>query len=371
LKTRNNIVHGGSFSILALVLAASSCWADSRLVGNLPRVVQAPLENLPGVDTEYGDLTAHDGARLRTVVTKPQAVEGKLPAVLFVQWLSCDTIEILPKDQSGWGKMLRRLVTESHAIVYRTEKVGVGDSQGRPCNTLDYDGELAYHKEAYERLAKRPDVDANKIVVFGASIGATFAPLIASQLPHLAGVVVWGGGARTWYERQLAFDRRAMELSAQDLSTITPEMNKRAEFEWLYLQKHKTPQQIERERPDLAGVWKKIIGTEETMQYGRPRAFHWQAQQADWAGAWSRVKSPVLVLIGQYDWYEDPRSAELIARIVNQHTPNSAEFHIVPGINHHFNRFADSEAAFRDKEGVPDPDGAVELLLRWLGQRFQ
>src|SRR6267142_7051822 len=237
LNTSNGRMIQCLLMLWILPMGVCSAWADSRLIGDLPRIVQAPLENLLGVDTEYGVLRSRDGARLRTVLTKPHEIKGRLPAIQFVQWLSCDTIELLPNDQSGWAKMLRRLVTESHAIVLRTEKTGVGDSQGKPCNTLDYETELEYHRQAFETLAQRTDVDPAKIVIFGASIGATYAPLIASRLPHLAGVAVWGGGARTWYERQIAFDRRAIELSGHDLAAISPAMTRYVEFEWLYLQK--------------------------------------------------------------------------------------------------------------------------------------
>jgi pimeloyl-ACP methyl ester carboxylesterase len=265
--------------------------------------------------------------------------------------------------------MLSRLVTESKALVLRTEKAGVGDSQGGPCSALDYNSELEYHREALEKLAKRRDVDPERIVVFGASIGATFAPLVASKA-RVAGVAVWGGGARTWYERQLAFDRRAMELSGRDLSRVSTDMIRHAEFEWLYLQKRQTPDSIAHDRPELAGVWPEIVGAKDSLQYGRPFAFHWQAQQQDWAAAWPHVRAPVLVLIGEYDWYEDPRSAELIARIVNHDTPRSAEFHVIPGLNHHFSRFPNAEAAFLDQGGVPDPDGALNVLLPWIRQRL-
>ena len=88
-------------------------------------------ESHPGLDTEYGELLPGDGARLRTIVTKPQGASGRLPAVLFVQWLSCDTIELSPNAQDGWSVMLRRLITESGMLWQRTEKSGVGESKLR------------------------------------------------------------------------------------------------------------------------------------------------------------------------------------------------------------------------------------------------
>lgn len=353
-----------------LQIAASVANAAPRMVGDLPRANNAPLETLAGVDTEYGELRTPDGARLRTVVTKPAGRTGRLPAIQFVQWLSCDTIEIPPEGGDGWNRMLRRIITESNALVLRVDKSGVGDSRGVPCSELDYNTELAHHQAALRYLRSRPDVDPTRIIVYGASMGTTYAPLVARGQP-VAGVATWGGGARTWYERQLEFDRRAMELRGRPPSEMAPAMNHYAEFEFLYLQKRMSPADIAKQRPDLANVWAEIVGAEGNLQYGRPLAFHQQAQQQDWAGAWAEVKAPVLALLGEYDWFEDPRSAELIARIANQRQAGSGEFHLVPGLDHHFSRFQSAEAAFRGEGGKPDPDAAVTILLQWLKQRLQ
>ena len=109
--------------------AAPPVYPGARLVGDLPRATNTPPESLPGVDTEYGVLNTSDGAKLRTLVTRPQGRNGRLPAVQFVQWLSCDSIEIAPGAQDGWSRMLRRLLTDSGALVLRSEKSGVGEDR--------------------------------------------------------------------------------------------------------------------------------------------------------------------------------------------------------------------------------------------------
>jgi predicted acyl esterase len=61
---------------------------------DLPRRDGRPIESHPGLVTEAGTLVTKDGTRLRTVLTRPADARGRLPAILFVQWLSCDTIEL-------------------------------------------------------------------------------------------------------------------------------------------------------------------------------------------------------------------------------------------------------------------------------------
>jgi pimeloyl-ACP methyl ester carboxylesterase len=344
--------------------------AGTRMTGDLPRTDGKPLENLAGVDTEYGELRTSDGARLRTIVTRPQGSTGRLPAIQYVQPLSCDTIEVSSEGGDGWNRMLRAVITRSNALVLRVEKSGVGDSRGLPCSQLDYETELAHHRAALRHLRSRPDVDGARVVVFGGSMGSNYAPLVARG-QSVAGVAVWGGGARTWYERQIAFDRRALELSGKPANEMPSAMMRYAEYEFLYLQKGMSPTEIARQRPDLADVWEQIVGTSGNLQYGRPLAFHQQAQRQTWTAAWAEVKVPVLVLLGEYDWFEEPRSAELIALVVNRRAPGSAEYHLIPGMDHHFSLFPSAQAAFIGKDGTADPKPALDYLMPWLENRLR
>jgi dienelactone hydrolase len=324
-------------------------------------------EALPGIKTEYGELLPGDGARLRTIVTKPEKASGRLPAVLFVQWLSCDTIELRPSAQDGWSVMLGRLITESGMLWQRTEKSGVGESKGTPCAQLDYETELAHHRAALRQLRQRPDVDPRKIVVFGASMGSNYAPLVAAG-ERVAGVVVWGGGATTWFERMLRFERNALELGDTKPEAVADEVNARAAYFARYLLKGEMPKAIAASDPKLGEVWGRIVGTSETGHYGRPFAFHQQAQRQNWAGAWNGVNAPVLVLYGEYDWFESHDAAQLIANVVNVRQPGSAAFREIPQTDHHFTRYGNRRDAFREKDGKQNAAPAVTAILDWLAQ---
>ena len=324
-------------------------------------------EALPGLHTEHGELLPGDGARLHTIVTRPEKSTGRLPAVLFVQWLSCDSIELRPNAQDGWSVMLRRLISESGMLWQRTEKSGVGESKGTPCAQLDYETELAHHRAALRQLKARPDVDPRRVVVFGASMGSNYAPLVAAG-EDVAGVIVWGGGAATWFERMLRFERSALELGDTDPQALAGEVNARAAYFARYLLKGETPAAIAASDPKLGEVWRRIVGTSDTGHYGRPFAFHQQAQRQNWAGAWNRVRAPVLVLHGEYDWFESRDAAQLIANIVNDRQPGSAMFRELPQLDHHFTRYASRRHAFREKDGKENADPAVRAILEWLSQ---
>jgi hypothetical protein len=353
------------FCVASILVSLMTIRAASRMTGDLPRVGNKPLESIPGMRSIHGELKTSNGARLRTILTRPDNSIGKLPAILFVQWLSCDSVELRDSATDGWSDMLRRLIRESGMVVMRTEKSGVGDSLGVPCDQLDYNTELSYHREALEALKHRDDIDADRIVVFGASIGATYAPLVAAD-QKLAGVIVWGGGARTWFERQIAFDRRALELGGTPASELTDRMQRLIRFEAQYLLEQKTPKEIAKADERLGKVWAEIMGTSGDRHYGRPIAFHHQAQKQDWASAWARVNAPVLALHGEYDWFEAPESVELISRIVNRAHPGTAEFREIAQTDHHFKRYSTPEGAFREEKGTVNAAPAVDIMLGFL-----
>jgi dienelactone hydrolase len=349
-------------SLAALALLA--CAPGAAAPPELARTASRPLERHAGLVTRYGALDM-GGYRVRTITTGPLDRPGRHPAVLFVQWLSCDTVELGAGDTSGWSQVIRGLVETPGLIVTRTEKPGVGDSEGPACAVLDYETELAVHRRALDALLADPKVDPARVHVVGMSMGATMAPLLAEGRP-LAGVAIWGGGARPWRERQLAFERNAMTLRGLPASEIEARTARIAAFYDLYLGEGLDPEAIARRRPDLAGLWgTQLVGTEGASHFGRPFAFHRQAAARDWAAAWSRVRAPVLVMLGEYDWFEQRASAELAVQRARA-AGNRAEFVLLPGTDHHFTLYPDPRAAFREEGGRPDPGPALAALRAFL-----
>jgi pimeloyl-ACP methyl ester carboxylesterase len=341
--------------IIALLIHRSAVAAETR-------------ESHPNINTSYGTLTLRDGVKLQTIVTKPANATGRLPAILFVQWLSCDTVAISDNPRDGWSAMLKQVVRRSNALVWRTEKRGIGASEGN-CATMDYDTELADHRQALDQLRLRHDVDPKRIVIFGGSIGGTYAPLLAAN-QSVAGVMIWGAGATTWAERMMKFERNALELKGTPADQLAREMTLRLQFFERYLLRGQTPAQITAADANIGAVWPRIVGTTADGHYGRPFAFHQQAQKADWATAWSKVSAPVLAMYGEYDWFESRDATSLIARIADAKTPGHGAFVEIPRMNHHFAQYPNATAAFTEKDGQVNPEPVVSVMLDWLRKIF-
>lgn len=350
---------------LIFALAAASAAAESTLSGDLPRAEDKPLESIDGLDSDYGVLKTRDGTRLRTILTRPSGSRDRLPAILFVQWLSCASIELPATKDDGWSQMLRRVARDSGAVMLRTEKAGVGDSEGGPCAELDYETELDHHRDALAALRRSEHVDPERIVVFGASMGGNMAPLVAEG-QHVAGIMIWGGGAHTWFERTLAFERRAKEFGGLPAAELDRYLKNLTRFLNGYLLDARAPDAVVGREPELAGIWAQIVGTGDGSHYGRPLAFHQQAQAQNWAAAWAAVQAPVLALYGEYDWFESADAHRLVADLVNRQRPGQGRFVVIPATDHHFMRYPDPAAAFREEGGSVNADAAAEEMLRWL-----
>jgi pimeloyl-ACP methyl ester carboxylesterase len=157
-----------------------------------------------------------------------------------------------------------------------------------------------------------------------------------------------------------------MELAGENLGALSTRMARHARFYARYLLEGRTPAQIRAEDPELGKVWADIVGTEGDLQYGRPAAFHQQAQRQDWAGAWAAATAPVLVAYGEYDWFEDVEAARTVVRVVNARGGERARLVVVPRMDHHFSVFATPQDAFRERGGTVDEGPAVAPMLAWL-----
>ena len=163
-------------------------------------------------------------------------------------------------------------------------------------------------------------------------------------------------------------ERNALELGNTDPASLNAEVNARALYFERYLLRGESPSAIAASDPELGKVWTRIVGTSGNTHYGRPPAFHQQAQRQNWPDAWAHVRSPVLVLYGEYDWFESREAAALIADIVNRKRPGSATLRVIPQLNHHLSRYATREDAFRESGGSEQAAPVVEAILGWMKQ---
>lgn len=322
-----------------------------------------PLERIPECDVSYGSVETPTGNRVRTVLTKPKGATGKLPVLVFLPWLSCDAVEN-PGMGDGWMQMLHGVAARTGWALYRVEKPGVGDSEGQPCSQNDLETDLGAFRAALAQVRALDGIDTSRIVIFGGSIGAALAPMLAAET-KAAGVIATGGFSRTWYEHMLEIERARLTLEGVAPAEINRQMKGYAAFYDLFLHEKLTPAQVLGRRPDLRSLWH----DEPDGQYGRPAAYYHQVEALNVEEAWSKIDLPVLVLHGEYDWIMSTNEAEHAVEIVNAHAPGRATLAILARTDHHFGVYATPGDAYRE-QGGHFGDEVVRRIAEWLRTHF-
>jgi alpha-beta hydrolase superfamily lysophospholipase len=299
---------GGEESVAIVVERAGA------RIERVARVQHLPRETLADGDVVY-DHVVSDGARLRTIVTRPHGV-ARAPAVLFVQGLSSESIDFGARPDAPVCRLVHGWTRERFVTV-RIEKRGIGDSEGEGSDVTDFDAEVADVRAALRALASYDFVDRDAVFVFGHSIGGMIAPLVAPDAVA-RGLVVYGTSAARWFECLDASTRRQLRLRSASADAID--------------------EGARREREELRT---------RAIVDGRPASFHRQLDAADIAAAWSRVDRPVLVLCGEHDWVVSEDEQRAIVDIVNAAHPGAAHFAMVPCLDHLMTRHASVAESLR------------------------
>src|SRR5438876_6920963 len=153
-------------SVTAFTLACAAIASAEEL----PRKTKTPRESYPNADVIYDSVTAPDGKRLRTIITKPPAAKGKLPVIFVAGWLSCDSVEAPANTKDESGLVFRGLAQLPGFSLFRMDKQGVGDSEG-DCGETDFNSELEGYRAAFRALKHYDFIDSHRVYILGISNG--------------------------------------------------------------------------------------------------------------------------------------------------------------------------------------------------------
>ena len=337
-------------------LAMSHCVA-AEAARSPDRAARArPHESYADLDVRYASAAAPAGFAVSMIVTQPRN-GGRLPTLVFIPWLSCDAVDYPKGPVDGWSRVLLELARTSGMTLVRVEKAGMGESTGPACADADLDADMVGFRAALREIPHLPQVDADRIFLFGGSIGAALAPILARELP-VRGIIASGGFYKTWLEHMLEIERRRVGFEGMTPSQVTAAMRGYADFYSRYLNGAMTPGQVIARQPALKALWY----DQPDHQYGRPARYYQQVQALDVAGAWADVRVPVLVLYGQYDWIMSREDQDLIVATVNRRREGLARLVVVAKMGHNLELFDSPQRAYAEQGAMPAQSVAPEIL---------
>ena len=324
-------------------------------------------ETIEGSTVRYASVDHPDGYRLRTIISEPtaspRARDGKLPAVLYVQGIICDTID-RPNMPDAVDTRLVHAMAKAGFVTMRVDKPGLGDSEGPACSEIDFTTELNGFKAALRQLASLPNVDPDRIYVFGHSMGGVIAPYLSADTP-VRGSIVYGTLVRTWFEYQLENVRRQSELAGRSPAEVTAAVQAEARSSAMILVEKKTLGDVWNRWPDLRGEPEGVMYGENHMSTRHMRFFH-ELQELNLAEAWQKSRGAVLALWGEYDWVCSRDDHERIAEIVNEREAGAGSVLTMPKADHGFTLHTTIQGSLRAMgQGKWDAD-LPKRVLEWI-----
>jgi dienelactone hydrolase len=325
-----------------------------------------PLEKSDEYEVVYGSVQSR-GGRLRTILTRPKG-EGKHPALFVIQGVGLFSVDS-PVGPISPYKTIVDDFTRRGFVTLRVDKPGCGDSEGGPARDVDFDTELDGYRQALKALKARGDVDADRVFIFGHSMGGVMAPLLAAEIP-VKGIIAYGTITRTWTEYWLENIRRQMELADTDPSAIDRDVRAEAALTtYLYADKL-SPKEIVTRYPHLRERIEQTI-TEDRYFVDRSLTFFRQLADKNLGAAWESFGGHALAIWGKSDFVSNEDDHALIARIVNRDHPGLGTFLAMDGIDHGFHRASSRRESFqrlRTSEPGEFNPAILDVCREWISK---
>jgi len=297
-------------------------------------------ENHPNASIVLGEVI-YEGNTLRSILYLPHGNE-KPPVVFFIQGYTCQSIEM--QNNNPAKQLIDEWIKDGYAV-FLVEKPGMGDSESEiPCMDIDFNQELTAFTKAYQTLQKNTKVDTDNIFLFGHSMGGIIAPLLAKEMQP-TGIMVFGIVGKNWYDYMVDIYTEQPLIFGTSMETIKEDSKYYLPFIKDMLIHKKTNSELIENPAYGARLKEDGVDTELINGYYIMRHYRYWQTLADINVplAWSKVKSSVLVLHGEYDIQAiDPKYGEMIVTNVNEHG-GKATFELFPKTEHAFLQFNSRE----------------------------
>jgi photosystem II stability/assembly factor-like uncharacterized protein/dienelactone hydrolase len=307
------------------------------------KVVARPLETDNNASVIYDQANYKDG-QLRVIINKPFK-EKKMPAMLFIPGYTCSSIDELSNDHP-YKRIIDAYVDEGY-VTLRIEKSGLGDSRNTPpCENCDLLDEIDNFEVGLKKLKSLSYVDTNQIIIVGHSMGGIIAPAISAK-NNVAGVVVYGTTAKSWFEYQLEMYRIQNALAGMNPIEVEKSVREQYELNYRYfIKKEKLEELAKNPKADsLLRVTWEYNGKGKI--YARNAEYWRQIQDYPHLENWEKTKAKVLVQFGEADFQAFSKADhQQIVNTVNYFHPGNATLMTYPLTDHFFAKSGSMQEAY-------------------------
>jgi photosystem II stability/assembly factor-like uncharacterized protein/dienelactone hydrolase len=290
------------------------------------------------------DEAPYKGGQLRVIINKPFK-ENKMPAMLFIPGYTCSSIDELTNDHPY--KRIVDAYVDAGYVTLRIEKSGLGDSKNTPpCESCDLLDEIENFEVGLKKLKSLPYVDTNQIIIVGHSMGGIIAPAISAK-NKVAGVVVYGTTAKSWFEYQIEMYRVQNALAGMNPIEVEQSVIEQYDLNYRYFVKKERLEDIAKD-PKADSVLRMSWEYDGNGKIYSRNAEYWrQIQDYPHLENWKNTKAKVLVQFGESDFQAFSRSDhQQIVNTVNYFNPGNATLMTYPSTDHFFAKSGTSQEAY-------------------------
>ena len=319
------------------------------------KAVARPYETDDNATVIY-DEANYKGGQLRVIINKPFK-EAKMPAMLFIPGYTCSSIDELPPSHPY--KRIVDAFVDAGYVTLRIEKSGLGDSKNTPpCESCDLLDEIENFEVGLRKLKSLPYVDTNQIIIVGHSMGGIVAPAISAK-HQVAGVIVYGTTAKSWFEYQIEMYRVQNALAGMNPIEVEQSVLEQYDLNYRYFVKKEKLEDLAKD-PKADSVLRTAWQYDGNGKIYSRNAEYWrQIQDYPHLENWKNTSVKVLVQFGESDFQAFSKADhQQIVNTVNYFHPGNATLMTYPSTDHYFAKSGTMQEAY-DKFG----EGKIQQLF--------
>jgi photosystem II stability/assembly factor-like uncharacterized protein/pimeloyl-ACP methyl ester carboxylesterase len=307
------------------------------------KAVARPYETDDNATVIY-DEVAYKGGQLRVIINKPFK-ENKMPAMLFIPGYTCSSIDDLP-NYHPYKRIVDAYVDAGY-VTFRVEKSGLGDSKNTPpCESCDLLDEIENFEVGLKKLKSLPYVDPNQIIIVGHSMGGIVAPAISAK-NKVAGVVVYGTTAKSWFEYQIEMYRVQNALSGMNPIEVEQSVIAQYDLNYRYFVKKEKLEDIAKETKADSILRTSWEYDGKGKIYSRNAEYWRQIQDYPHLENWKNTTAKVLVQFGESDFQAFSKADhQQIVNTVNFFNPGNATLMTYPSTDHFYAKSGTMQEAY-------------------------
>ncbi|MCB0476651.1 MAG: alpha/beta hydrolase [Crocinitomicaceae bacterium] len=312
---------------------------NGKTINKTVKAIGRPEEEISEAVMLY-DVVELNGLRLRSILATPKGIENP-PVVYFIQGYTCSSTEFSMVPDISTMQLYSDWIAAGYAV-YRIEKAGVGDSEGdKHCMEMNFTEELEIFRQGYKALQQYPQINKERIFLFGHSMGGVVAPLLAKEFQPF-GVMTYGTLINSWFEYMQELTRVQGEMFHTPYAEIEGDIRRVTPFWYEYFILQKSNEELLSNEKIY-----EMLEEEGTLQDFKNGIFmqrhytFWQdLQQVSLVNTWLEVKSHVLAIYGEYDIQAlNSNHVQTIANIVNTNNPEKGSWAVIEKADHGFVTF--------------------------------